>query len=45
MAGFASGQDEGNIVILIIYPKKNTEAYLARSTKDGYWLRSILQFY
>ena len=23
MAGFASGQDEGNIVILIIYPKKN----------------------
>ena len=23
MTGFASGQDEGNIVILIIYPKKN----------------------
>ena len=23
MAGFESGQEEGNIVILIIYPKKN----------------------
>ena len=39
MAGFASGQDEGNIVILIIYPKKNKLILLGQQRMDTGFVR------
>ena len=38
MAGFESGQDEGNIVILNIYPKKISLSY---SVNKGWILASF----
>ena len=39
MVGFASGQDEGNIVILIIYPKKNKLILLGQQRMDTGFVR------